>query len=134
MTILSVTVVQPGPSGPPGTPGIAPPADLIYAMTAAQPYQVVWDANAIPNAQLTITGTLMMTAINVTDGAYYALRTVQDSKRPYIITWDVGYHWPGGAANAVQPTQIAGAIDCFHFRGAPGNVLEFMSAQQDLKA
>jgi len=156
MTILAVTVVQgialqpgpPGPQGPQGPPGAiatldvvrgwlnvqyAVPTNLTYAANAT----TNWDVGANQNAKLVILGgpTVMGAPTNVIEGAYYALRTVQDSP-PRAVTWDTGghYHWPGGAVNAQLPSNIAGAIDIFHFRGAAGNVLEFVGAQLNLKA
>jgi hypothetical protein len=156
MTITAITVVQgialqPGPVGPQGEQG--PPGaittldiprgwmSLQYMVPTDVPYvtpgPTTWDTLAHPSARITILGgaTVMAPPINVIEGAYYAIRFVQDSPAR-TVTWDATghYHWPGGAVNAVLPSNIPGAVDVFHFRGAPGNVLEFVGAQLNLRA
>ncbi len=156
MTITQVTVVQgvalqPGPqgnTGPQGPPGAIATLDVLRGWTTLQYFvptniayavsgTTVWDTQANPSARLAMIGgnSAMGTPLNVIEGAYYALRTVQDTP-PRALTWQPGaFLWPGGAGNAVAPTNVAGAIDIFHFRGAPGgNALEFVGAQMNIKA
>ena len=154
MTITQLTVVQgialqPGPKGDPGAqgpPGAATNIDVARGWTTLQyiaPTDLayvaggttLWDTAAHQNAKLQLTGgnTTMGAPTNVVEGAYYALRTIQDSTQR-TITWDTHYHWPGGAANAQQPSAPNGAIDVFHWRGAVGGILEFVGALLNIKA
>jgi len=154
MTITEITVVQgialqigpKGEKGDPGPPGSIQSLDLMRGWTTLQ-YAVptslvyvpggttVWDTQANPNARLVVTSdnTTMGSPVNVVEGAYYALRIVQSSP-PRTFSWHTNYHWPGGAAAAVPPSNTANAIDLFHFRGGVGNVLEFTGAQFNIKA
>lgn len=157
MTITQITVVQgvalqpgpPGPVGDPGPPGAIATLDILRGWTTLQ-YIVptdlafvsggttAWDTQAHPSARLALVGgnTTMGPPSNVVEGAYYALRIVQDSPTPRVVTWSASaYHWPGGAVSGtVAPSNTSGAIDIFHFRGATGNVLEFVGAQLNVKA
>lgn len=156
MTIVQLTVVQgialqpgpPGQDGAQGPPGQIVALDVMRGWTTLQYFvpqdiayavsgTTVWDTRQSPSARLAMVGgnSAMGSPMNVVEGAYYALRIVQDPVTPRVLTWQTGpYHWPGGAASAVAPSNIAGAIDVFHFRGAPGNVLEFVGAQLNIKA
>lgn len=154
MTITQITVVQgialqpgpPGATGPQGPPGAISTLDILRGWTTLQyivptdlPFvsggTTPWDTQQHPSARLTLAGggTTMGPPSNVIEGAYYALRIVQDTMAR-TVAWDTHYHWAGGAANAVAPSNSSGAIDVFHFRGATGNVLEFVGAQLNLKA
>lgn len=146
VTVIQGVALQQGPPGPPGTPG-APgsisnldvargwntvqwtvPKDLSYNPAGT----TTWDVSAFPNARLALVGgSTTMALLNVVEGAYYSLRTVQDATAR-TITWGAtqGFHWP--LATPVQPSTRAGAIDLWHFRGAPSNVLEFAGAQLDV--
>jgi len=156
MTITQLTVVQgialqpgpPGPEGEQGPPGqitsldiargwntlqYAVPKDIVFVAGGT----TVWDTLTYPSARLNMVAgnTTMGAPQNVIEGAYYSLRIVQDAV-PRTFTWDPTghFHWPGGAVNAVLPSNIASAIDIFHFRGAAAGVLEFVGAQLNMKA
>jgi hypothetical protein len=152
MTITSVTVIQgialqPGPQGdigPQGPPGSISNLDMLRGWTTVQyvvPTDIAyvsggttaWDTAVNPNARLAISGgnTTMGAPMNVVEGAYYALRFVQDTPAR-TVTWDSHYHWAGGPLGAVAPSNIDAAIDVFHFRGAVGGVLEFVGAQLNI--
>ena len=154
MTITQITVVQgialqPGPpgqdgaQGPPGqivaldvmrgwtTPQYFVPNDLSYVANGT----TVWDTARTPSARLAMSGgnSAMGAPLNVIEGAYYALRIVQDPVTPRVMTWSGSFHWPGGSVAAVAPSNLAGAIDLFHFRGAAGGILEFCGAQLNIR-
>jgi hypothetical protein len=146
VTVVQGIALQPGPQGPPGTPG-APgsitgldvargwntvqwtvPTDLTYNAGGT----TTWDVSVHPNARLALTtGNTTMALLNVVEGAYYALRTVQDATAR-TITWgsSQGFHWP--SATPIQPSTRDGAIDLWHWRGAPSNVIEFAGMQPDV--
>jgi hypothetical protein len=155
MTITQITIVQgialqPGPPGTPGPQGLpgtitnldilrgwmtlqyVVPTDLTFIASGT----VAWDTMAHPSARLAISGgnAAMGSPINVVEGAYYALRIVQDTT-PRVLTWQAGaYLWPNGANSAVQISNSAGAVDIFHFRGSPAGALEFVGAQLNIRA
>jgi len=147
VTVIQGVALQPGPQGPPGAPG-APgsitgldvqrgwltvqftvPTDLPYVAGGT----TTWDVSANPNARMALAGgnTTMAQPLNVVEGAYYPIRTVQDST-PRTITWNAAFHWPGGSSGAQQPSTRSGAIDLWHWRGATSNVLEFAGAVFDV--
>lgn len=143
-----------GPAGPQGIQGIqgiqGPPGDVSNLDTArgwtTVQYQALttltytaggttaWDVAAKPNTKMAISGgnTTMGAPTNVVEGAYYAMRTVNDST-PRTFTWNAAYKWPGGSSNAQQPTASAGAVDRWWWCGGAGNTLEFVGMQRDVR-
>jgi hypothetical protein len=151
MTITQITVAQgvalqpgpPGPQGPQGIPGSIISLDEVrgwatvqYTVPVDLPYvsggTTTWDVSVAQNARLAMSAgnTTMGPPQNVIEGAYYALRTVQDTT-PRTITWDSHYHWASGTPQ--PPSNITGAIDIYHFRGAVGNVLEHVGTQLNVR-